>query len=278
MSVSDPYVAPSSEFVRSAFDSISPRYDLLNQILSFGMADRWRKKACEIVLGTGSFSFAKKRRTNASSGAERKSAGPPLSTVSKGDRHHFSEGKMEPVPFSILDLGCGTGKFLECFLKAQRWRQAVGIDLSSGMIGKARASVPGNAVWLQRDFETIPFPESSFDLAISAFTLRSVQDLPRFFSEVRRVLVPGGRAGFLELTRPRRLWQKVLFFPYLRILLPIVGRLVGGNESAYRFLANSVERFPEIEKVLEMMRRAGFAELRMKSFSFGTATLIIAKK
>lgn len=254
MSASEPYIAPSPEFIRSAFDSISSRYDLLNQILSFGMAGRWRREACEILLRT--------ERPESTPGVDKKSQRPAFSGV----------------PASILDLGCGTGKFLECFLKARCWRQSVGIDLSSGMIRKARASVPGNAVWLQRDFETIPFPGSSFDLAISAFTLRSVQDLPRFFSEVRRVLVPGGRAGFLELTRPRGLWQKVLFFPYLRILLPIVGRLVGGNGSAYRFLANSVEHFPETERVLEMMRRSGFAELRMKSFSFGTATLIIAKK
>lgn len=228
---------PDKKFIQETFDSITPHYDLLNQILSFGMAREWRKRASEILLADPGF-----------------------------------------LPRTILDLGCGTGKFLECFLKKKSWDKAVGVDFSSAMLQKAREAIPGNVLWLQEDFDKLPFSDSSFDLVVSAFTLRSVQNLPEFLMKVYRFLAPGGRAGFLELTRPQNFLHRLFFSPYLRIYLPMVGRLISGNSAAYQFLSQSVANFQSSEKILELMREVGFKNCGSKSFSFGAVTLMIANK
>ncbi len=238
---------PDKEFIRGAFDSITPRYDLLNQILSFGQADRWRKKACEIVLRD-------------------------LVTVTQGDSHPSSR------PRTILDLGCGTGKFLECFLRKKSWESATGVDFSVAMLKRARETIPGNVMWLQEDFESLPFLESSFDLVISGFTLRSVQKLPEFFSQVHRILTPGGKAAFLDLTRPRNFWARLFFYPYLKFALPFLGWLISGNRKAYDFLSGSIRDFQSPEKTIHWMEALGYRDCTSKSFAFGAATLIMGRK
>jgi demethylmenaquinone methyltransferase/2-methoxy-6-polyprenyl-1,4-benzoquinol methylase len=233
------YTAPEKAFIRSSFNSITPRYDFLNQILSFGMSERWRQKSCEILLGG-----------------------------EVGDR---------PRAKTILDLGCGTGKFLECFLKAKKWDFAVGLDFSSEMLKKARETVEGAAVWIEEDFEKLPFLEGSFDLIISAFTLRSVQDVPAFLKEINRVLSPGGRVALLDLTCPRGI-TAFFFYPYLRWILPALGGIISGNHQAYHFLSSSVRGFQRPEKTVDLMENAGLRNIRLKRFAFGVATLIIASK
>jgi demethylmenaquinone methyltransferase / 2-methoxy-6-polyprenyl-1,4-benzoquinol methylase len=240
--------ALDKEDIRKTFDSISGRYDLLNQILSFGQADQWRKRACEIVLQD-----------------------PHPNPLPEG------EGRARGMA-SILDLGCGTGKFLECFLKARKWESATGVDFSAAMLEKARETVSGNVMWLQEDFDALPFLESSFDLVISGFTLRSVQKLPEFLGHVHRILTPGGKAAFLDLTRPRNFLARLLFYPYLKFILPLLGWLISGNLKAYGFLSSSVRKFQSPDETLRLMETCGYHAVTTKSFSFGAATLIIAKK
>ncbi|MFA5167460.1 MAG: class I SAM-dependent methyltransferase [Candidatus Omnitrophota bacterium] len=265
---------PDKEFIRNAFDSITPRYDLLNQILSFGMAEAWRKRSAEILLSDPDFS-----------------------------------------PKTILDLGCGTGKFLECFLRRREqqvpasvagtqdpalrrreqqvpasvpgargpgvkgaWESATGVDFSAAMLKKARETVSGNVMWLREDFDSLPFLESSFDLVISGFTLRSVQKLPEFLGHVYRILTPGGKAAFLDLTRPRNFWARLLFFPYLKFILPLLGWLLTGNLKAYHFLSGSVRSFQSPEETIRLMQNLGYRDSMSKSFAFGAATLIIGTK
>ncbi|OGX11566.1 MAG: hypothetical protein A2351_00350 [Omnitrophica bacterium RIFOXYB12_FULL_50_7] len=265
---------PDKKFIQEAFDSITPCYDRLNQILSFGMSEAWRKKACAIVLkGTGSFSLS---TGQAGSG---KGACPPGSEKEhKGDRHHFIKTKMVPVPKTILDLGCGTGKFLECFLKTRSWESAVGVDFSAAMLQKASETVSGNVMWLREDFDALPFLDSSFDLVISGFTLRSVQNLPEFLSHVHRILTPGGKAAFLDLTRPRNFWVRLFFFPYLKFILPLLGWLISGNRKAYDFLSGSIQDFQAPEKTIQWMEDLGYRDCTSKSFAFGAATLIMGRK
>ena len=228
---------PDKEFIRAAFDSITPCYDLLNQVLSFGMAEVWRKRSAKILLNDPDFS-----------------------------------------PKTLLDLGCGTGKFLECFLKERAWESATGMDFSVAMLRKAHETVPGNVMWLRQDFDSLPFLESSFDLVISGFTLRSVQKLPEFLRHIHRILTPGGRVALLDLTRPRNFWVRLFFFPYLKFILPFLGWLLSGNLKAYHFLSGSVRNFQPPEETIQLMQTIGYRDSTSKSFSFGAATLIIGTK
>lgn len=228
---------PDKAFIRAAFDSITPRYDLLNQVLSFGMSKSWRKQSAKILLQDPCFS-----------------------------------------PKTILDLGCGTGKFLECFLRSRSWDRAAGVDFSSAMLEKARRTVSGNVIWLQEDFDSLPFLDSSFDLVISGFTLRSVRKLPEFLNRVYHILDSGGKAAFLDLTRPRSFWVRWLFYPYLKFVLPLLGWILSGNRKAYGFLSGSVRKFQDPEETIRLMQSLGYRDCVSKSFAFGAATLIIGKK
>ena len=228
---------PDKKFIQGAFDSIALRYDLLNQILSFGMSEMWRERSAKILLSDPGF-----------------------------------------FPKTILDLGCGTGKFLECFLRKRPWESATGVDFSVAMLKKARETVSGNVMWLREDFDALPFLDSSFDLVISGFTLRSVQKLPDFLNTVRRILNPGGKAAFLDLTRPRNFLARLFFYPYLKFVLPFLGWFISGNRKAYDFLSGSVRSFQAPEDTIKLMQAAGYRDCSSKSFAFGAATLIIGVK
>lgn len=116
---------------------------------------------------------------------------------------------LEPSQKSILDLGIGTGKFLRVFLKNRSWERAAGVDFSESMLSRARQELPCAVELVRADFHDLPFNEESFDLIVSAFTLRSVKDMNRFLCEVHRMLTPRGKAAFLCLTRPTRFfWRR----------------------------------------------------------------------
>ena len=179
---------------------------------------------------------------------------------------------------SILDLGVGTGRFLNLFLENPSLERAVGLDFSGKMLQKANQELSARVELVQADFHDLPFQDASFELVVSSFTLRSVKDLPHFFGEVHRLLVDGGRAGFLCLTRPEHPLWKWIYFPYLKFYLPFMGRLISGNLQAYQFLSASVQTFQEPASTAEMMRQTGFREVEVHAFTFGCATLFLGRK
>lgn len=228
---------PETKALRDIFNSISDRYDLLNQILSFNAADRWRRRAKEILAGKG-----------LSAGA------------------------------AVLDLGVGTGDFLKWFLNAHPWTCAAGLDFSTAMLKRAREKLPPGVALVNADFQELPFREACFDLVISAFTLRSIQDMPQFLKGLYGIVKPEGTVAFLDLTRPGFFRHKLFFYPYLKCFLPLVGGLISGNFRAYQFLSASVANFQVPSKTIALMEAAGFKDCCSKSFSFGTVTLIIGRK
>ena len=179
---------------------------------------------------------------------------------------------------SILDLGVGTGKFLDQFLKKQTWRLAAGIDFSGPMLGRARQSLPGDCRLIQADIHEIPFEGETFDLVVSSFTLRSVKDRPHFFKEVWRALQPGGKAAFLCLTRPTSVLGRMLYAPYLKFYLPFIGGLISENQTAYQFLSQSIQNFPAPPEIGRELESAGFHTIRIQPLTFGISTLIHAPK
>lgn len=185
---------------------------------------------------------------------------------------------LEPHQQAVLDLGIGTGKFISEFAKLRPWKRMTGLDFSTGMLQEARKQLAPETELVTGDFHKLPFEKESFDLIISAFTLRSVQDMPLFLSEVHKVLKANGTAGFLCLTRPRNFFWKVLYYPYLKIYLPLIGGLFTGNKEAYQFLSSSIMAFQSPEQTALMMKEAGFEKVSVHYFSFGMATLLTGKK
>ncbi len=181
---------------------------------------------------------------------------------------------------SILDIGTGTGKFLESFLHQGHFEKICAVDLCETMLEKAKKTVPDpRIIWLNADIsQGIPLDSESFDLVTAAFTLRSIQDLSGFFAEVKRVLNHGGKVAFLELTRPHHPGLKLLYYPYLKFYLPLVGALVSKSFQAYSFLSNSILHFDEPEKIKGLLEKLGFSSVKIDSYTGGIATLIRAVK
>lgn len=178
----------------------------------------------------------------------------------------------------LLDLGIGTGKFTEEFLPAGTWKRCVGLDFSAAMLESAKGQLPSSVEYVSGDFLALPFSKNSFDLVISAFTLRSVKNMPLFLKQIYELLEPGGKAAFLCLTRPHHFFFKLLYDPYLKIYLPLMGGLISGNRQAYEFLSQSILHFQEPEKTAAGMHEIGFREIEIRRFTFGAATLIMGKK
>ena len=180
---------------------------------------------------------------------------------------------------SILDVGVGTGKSLAAFLNKHPFEQAVGCDFSERMLEKAKERLGESASLVAADFHELPFPDHTFDLVTGSFILRSVQEMPRFISEVKRVLSPEGQAVFLELTRPenRFVWR-FFYQPYIKFCVPSVGQLFSRHEHAYQFLSQSIQAFVEPEELKKEFLLAGFSEISIKPLSFGAVTILQAKK
>ncbi|MBI4395009.1 MAG: ubiquinone/menaquinone biosynthesis methyltransferase [Candidatus Omnitrophica bacterium] len=179
---------------------------------------------------------------------------------------------------SILDLGAGTGKSLAAFISAYKFERVVGCDFSESMLREAKKRLPNQVNLVSGDFHELPFPAETFDLVTGSFMLRSVQNMTEFLLEVRRVLKPGGKAAFLELTRPKNpfIW-KFLYQPYLRFFIPFFGRFFSCHDHAYQFLSQSVQAFVEPEDLKEQFDSAGFPDVSIEPLSFGAASIISAR-
>jgi demethylmenaquinone methyltransferase / 2-methoxy-6-polyprenyl-1,4-benzoquinol methylase len=213
--------------VREMFDTIAPRYDLVNRIITFGLDRKWRKTAVEsLLLHTGS---------------------------------------------RVLDVACGTGDL--CIDLASRGHQAVGIDLSIGMISHARTAAP----LVQTDALEMPFPSASFDGAVSGFALRNVVSLDALFKELARVVRPGGRISLLDVETPANPVLRAGHAIYFGHVVPRVGSLLS-DRGAYRYLPRSVAYLPPAETTLSLLRQAGFADARRRLLNGGITQLITASR
>ena len=224
---------PEQAAVRSMFDRIAPRYDLLNRVLSAGTDVRWRRAAVDLL-------------------------------------------ELRPAA-RVLDLCTGTADLLVEALGRDAASRGVGVDLSSGMLSRgarklrerrldARAGLVGG------DAERLPLRDGRFDGALVAFGIRNVSDRPRALREARRVLKPGGRLVVLEFSMPRGLLGAAYRLYFGRVL-PLVGRMVSGDSSAYAYLPASVAVFPKPPEFGALMEQAGFRDVRWRPLSAGIAHL-----
>ncbi len=179
----------------------------------------------------------------------------------------------------VLDLATGTGDL--AFESSGRGPgiRVSGADVSRPMLRRACEKEIGRCSGTRfacGDAERLPFADQTFDGMTIGFGIRNVVDLAAGLREMCRVLKPGGRLVVLEFSRPRTLFLSQLYLLYFRCVLPMVGRLVSGHTSAYRYLFESVMRFPEGQAFLGCLDRAGFIGLSERRLSLGIATAYLA--
>jgi demethylmenaquinone methyltransferase/2-methoxy-6-polyprenyl-1,4-benzoquinol methylase len=221
------------QYVRSLFNSIAYRYDLLNHLLSGGIDLYWRRRAVEhlrdirpkrildVATGTADFAIATLR---------------------------LQPEKVIGVDIAEKMLGLGRKK-----LRSRGLDSAV--TLESG------------------DAENLPFSAGEFDAAIVAFGARNFENLELGLSEMNRILRPGGKIIVLEFSRPGHFPIRQLYFLYFQYVLPLIGRLLSRNKEAYTYLPDTVMRFPEGEEFMDIMRRVGFRQISEERLTFGIASI-----
>lgn len=221
------------------FNNIAPTYDTLNHRLSWDIDKGWRKKAI---------------------------------------------AQLQPFsPRHILDIATGTGDFAILAARMLTPEKLIGADISEGMMDIGRQKVKRARLAQIISFEKedclqLSFPENSFDAVTAAFGIRNFPDLDRGLKEIFRVLKPGGHLSIVELTSPVAFPMKQLFKVYSHTVLPIYGRLVSRDDSAYRYLTATIEAFPQGEQMVGIFKKAGFSEARFERLTFGICTMYLATK
>jgi demethylmenaquinone methyltransferase/2-methoxy-6-polyprenyl-1,4-benzoquinol methylase len=158
-----------------------------------------------------------------------------------------------------LDLCCGTGDVAREL--ARRGASVVGLDASEAMLAVAGARGGEGITWVQGDALAIPFSDDSFDVATIAFGNRNVTDLATLYAEMRRVVVPGGRVLSLEINRPASPLPAALFPLYFAHVPALLARVLGVDPAAYRYLPDSVRRYPDPDAVAAIMATTGLRDI-----------------
>lgn len=265
---------PQASTIKMMFAGISPRYDLLNRILSLGVDRRWRRRAVRAV-SDGLFSDG---GADAASRARREGIDGPA-------------GARRGSALRALDVCCGTGDLSLDLARAGF--SVTGVDFCREMliIGREKvASSTGESViqsgsrprgvidLAEADALNLPLRDSSFDAACVAFGVRNLEDLDAGLREFARVIRSGGRIAVLEFGRPRGAIMRALYRVYLNVLVPLIGRLVSGRAGAYAYLSSSIQAFPDQTSFPERLRRAGFTETTTHDLTFGVAALYVGRR
>ncbi len=173
-----------------------------------------------------------------------------------------------------IDIASGTGKVAaDLHASAAPGGEVLGVDISPGMIGIARqrfAGRPGLA-YVVGDAMALPADDDRFDAATIAFGMRNLPDYTRGFSEMARVVRPGGKVVCLEIARPRSRLARIMRWWFDRIV-PLIGK-VAGQGGAYAYLVRSVQSYPAPERIAEVMREAGLVGVRWIGMSGGIVTI-----
>jgi len=224
--------------VEEMFNQISPKYDLLNHLLSANIDKLWRNNAIkllkpwnpelilDVATGTADFAIA----ATAINGA-----------------------KVVGIDISEGMLGIGRKKIHKKGLEKR-------IEL------------------IKADSEKLPFEKDTFDAAIVGFGVRNFENLITGLSEIKRVLKPGGVFYILEFSKPVKSPYKQIYQFYFTNILPLIGRMVSKDSNAYTYLPESVNEFPDGEKFLTILAEVGFVESKYFLQTFGIASIYEAQK
>jgi demethylmenaquinone methyltransferase/2-methoxy-6-polyprenyl-1,4-benzoquinol methylase len=227
-------------FIQNMFDKIAPKYDLLNRLLSLRQDVAWRR---QLVLAL---------------------------CPQENDL--------------ILDVACGTGDVALTICQTKDPHiKVIGVDFAPQMLINAKKKIDAvnkskEISLMAADALLLPFKKSVFDAATIAFGIRNIVDkdmvLKSFYNSIKK----GGRLLVLELGTPSKGFLRWMYLRYFRKILPIIGAIFSKDKGAYRYLPDSVLKFPSEREFAGMMSSAGFHDVKWKSLTFGIATLFIGRK
>lgn len=185
-------------------------------------------------------------------------------------RFVIQQARLKPGD-KLLDLATGTGDIAFEALKQIPDIQVVGGDFSLGMMFVGKMLPHGDEVqWSGADALNLPFPDSTFNALTAGYLMRNVIDIPRAFAEQRRVLKEGGRVVILDTTPPPNNILRPFIEIHLRYVIPLLGRIIGGNADAYQYLPQSTQKFKTPDELAALMREAGFRNVAYQQFMFRT--------
>jgi demethylmenaquinone methyltransferase / 2-methoxy-6-polyprenyl-1,4-benzoquinol methylase len=227
------------EQIAEMFDNVSPKYDFLNHLLSGGIDFWWRKKAISML------------RTE--------------------------------KPKLILDIATGTGDLAIEAMKQLKPEKIIGVDISEGMLSFGREKMKKlgleKTIELQMgDSEKLLFENNTFDAVIVSFGVRNFENLEKGLTDMCRVTKSGGTCVVLEFSQPKTPVIKQLYWLYNATILPLIGKLVSNDSSAYTYLPESVKAFPEGNDFLKVFEKAGFSQTKCIPLTFGICSIYFGKK
>lgn len=232
--------------ISEMFNEIAPKYDFINHLLSLNRDILWRRKV---------ISFIKRQQ----------------------------EGRKSTAPFKVIDIACGTGDTTVMFYKNHI--AATGVDIAEGMLNVARAKtgrLHRSEIPLPRyhnaSAERLPFKDEEFAAAVICFGVRNFSNRSGSLKEIYRVMERGGNIAVLEFAWPGKRVTRSLYSLYLKHLMPLIGGMISGKRSAYRYLALSIESFPKYGQFCKELSEAGFKEINYKALTGGIALLYTGKK
>lgn len=232
--------------ISDMFNEIAPRYDLINHLLSLNIDILWRRKV---------ISFLKRQQ----------------------------EGRKATSPFKVIDIACGTGDSTVMLYKNHI--AATGVDIAEGMLNVARAKTgrlhrgeTPPPQYHNASAERLPFKDEEFAAAVICFGVRNFSDRSGSLKEIYRVIERGGNIAILEFAEPVNRVTRSLYSLYLKHLVPLIGGMISGKRSAYRYLSLSIENFPKYERFCKELSEAGFKEINYKALTGGIALLYTGKK
>ena len=164
-----------------------------------------------------------------------------------------------------------------------RPQKLIGADISEGMMEIGRQKVKQLGLqdvisFAKEDCLHLSYEDGTFDAVTAAFGIRNFADLDQGLREMCRVLKPGGHLSIVELTTPPRFPMKQLFKVYSHTILPVYGRIISKDASAYSYLTKTIEAFPQGERMMDILKKAGFRETAFQRLTFGICTLYTATK
>lgn len=226
-------VGEKTRAVREVFDSVAGRYDVMNDVMSGGLHRLWKK------------AFVAWLRPRA------------------GMRLLDLAGGTGDIAFRFL--GAGGGEVLVCDINAEM--------LGVGCQRAARRKLAGELRWACGNGEELPLADRSFDAVTCAFGIRNMTHVERALADIRRVLKPGGRFMCLEFSQLALPGLGAAYDAYSFKLVPKMGKLIANDEDSYRYLVESIRRFPDQDTFAGMMRDAGFGQVEYRNLAGGIAAM-----